>query len=44
MRSRAIRLDAPPPDLDLPGIDGRRHSLAALRGRRVVLLFYRGHW
>ena len=44
MRSRTVQLDAPAPAVDLPGIDGRRHALAALRGRRVVLLFYRGHW
>ena len=43
MRSTLL-LDVPAPEFDLPGIDGRRHALAGLRGRRVVLLFYRGHW
>jgi peroxiredoxin Q/BCP len=30
----------PAPHFDLPGDDGQRHSLAALRGRRFALFFY----
>ena len=32
------------PDVELLGTDGRPFRLASLRGTRVVLVFYRGHW
>jgi len=32
------------PDFTLPGSDGTTFSLAAARGRRVLLIFYRGAW
>lgn len=33
------------PDFSLEDQDGRRHALAALRGKQpVVLVFYRGYW
>jgi hypothetical protein len=32
------------PDFTLPASEGPPVSLAALRGRRLVLLFYRGAW
>lgn len=33
------------PDFTLADQDGRKHTLSAERGRRlVVLIFYRGHW
>jgi cytochrome oxidase Cu insertion factor (SCO1/SenC/PrrC family) len=33
-----------PPDFTLPTPDGRKISLASLRGKNVVLVFYRGYW
>jgi len=32
------------PDFTLPASDGTTFSLAAARGRRVLLIFYRGAW
>jgi len=32
------------PDVELLDADGRPFRLASLRGTRVVLVFYRGHW
>jgi hypothetical protein len=32
------------PDFTLPTSDGRSFSLAEARGRRLILLFYRGAW
>lgn len=32
------------PPFSLPATDGRARSLAECRGRKVVVLFYRGHW
>lgn len=32
------------PDFSLPDQDGREVQLSSLRGRRVVLIFYRGYW
>lgn len=36
----AADIDTPAPDFQLPGSDGATHSLAALRGRHVVLAFF----
>jgi peroxiredoxin len=44
MKSAAVPLGQPAPDFNLAGIDGLPHTLAGLRGRKVVLVFYRGHW
>lgn len=33
-----------PPDFTLPTHDGRTMGLSGLRGRNVVLVFYRGYW
>ena len=33
-----------PPDFTLPTHDGRTTSLSGLRGKNVVLVFYRGYW
>jgi cytochrome oxidase Cu insertion factor (SCO1/SenC/PrrC family) len=33
-----------PPDFTLPTHDGRTISLSGLRGKNVVLVFYRGYW
>lgn len=32
------------PDFSLPDQDGHSLRLSSLRGRRVVLIFYRGYW
>ena len=32
------------PDFTLAGPDGEALTLSALRGKNVVLVFYRGHW
>lgn len=32
------------PDFALPDQDGKPFRLSTLRGRRVVLIFYRGYW
>jgi cytochrome oxidase Cu insertion factor (SCO1/SenC/PrrC family) len=32
------------PDFELPSADGGNFRLSSLRGKNVVLLFYRGHW
>ncbi len=32
------------PDFTLESRSGERITLSALRGRRVLLVFYRGHW
>ncbi len=34
----------PAPDFTLPDQDGHDVQLSSLRGRRVVLIFYRGYW
>jgi cytochrome oxidase Cu insertion factor (SCO1/SenC/PrrC family) len=36
-------LDDAPPPLALPGLDGKRHDLAAAKGR-VVLLYFWATW
>lgn len=32
------------PDFRLPDRKGRIHNLSDYRGKKVVLVFYRGHW
>ena len=39
-----VKADEQPPDFTLPTHDGRKVSLSALRGKNVVLVFYRGYW
>jgi len=34
----------PAPDFTLKDQDGRPFHLASLRGKRVLLVFYRGYW
>jgi hypothetical protein len=34
----------PAPDFSLKDHDGRSFRLASLRGKRVLLVFYRGYW
>ena len=44
-REKPVEVGEAAPDFTLVGQDGRKHSLAAERGKRpVVLVFYRGHW
>ena len=44
-RSTPLRAGEIAPDFTLEDADGRRHSLAAQRGKSaVVLVFYRGYW
>jgi hypothetical protein len=40
----AVRVGAPAPDFVAAASDGAPFQLAALRGRRVLLKFFRGHW
>ena len=44
MKSVTVPVGHPAPDFELPGTDGHRHALTEARGRKVVLVFYRGHW
>ena len=44
MKSQAVPVGGGVPSLALPGVDGRGFDLAEARGRKVVLVFYRGHW
>jgi cytochrome oxidase Cu insertion factor (SCO1/SenC/PrrC family) len=32
------------PDFELPSAEGRNVKLSTLRGKTVVLVFYRGYW
>jgi hypothetical protein len=32
------------PDFELPSAEGGKLKLSSLRGRNVVLVFYRGYW
>ena len=44
-RSAPVGVGDIAPDFTLEDQDGRKHALAAERGKRpVVLVFYRGHW
>ena len=42
--SSAVPVGRPAPDFTLLDETGAPQQLAALRGRNVVLVFYRGHW
>ncbi len=44
MKSTTLTRGDPAPAFNLPGVDGVRHSLADYVGRKVLLVFYRGHW
>ncbi len=44
MKSGAVAVGGPAPDFALPATDGRERRLADCRGRKTVVLFYRGHW
>jgi len=39
-----VKVGAPAPDFTLPRPDGSALSLSELRGKTVVLVFYRGYW
>jgi cytochrome oxidase Cu insertion factor (SCO1/SenC/PrrC family) len=39
-----VAVGAEAPAFELPSADGKRVSLAGLRGKNVVLVFYRGYW
>ncbi|MBI3697241.1 MAG: redoxin domain-containing protein [Acidobacteria bacterium] len=39
-----VQAGQPAPDFTLEAADGRPVTLSGFRGKRVVLVFYRGHW
>jgi cytochrome oxidase Cu insertion factor (SCO1/SenC/PrrC family) len=39
-----IQVGQPAPDFTLPDSAGHSFSLSSLRGKNVVLVFYRGYW
>lgn len=40
-----LKIGQPAPDFTLENMDGKKVSLSNYRGKkRVVLVFYRGHW
>ena len=39
-----VGVGSPAPDFTLESRSGPRVTLSELRGRRIVLVFYRGHW
>jgi cytochrome oxidase Cu insertion factor (SCO1/SenC/PrrC family) len=39
-----VAIGRPAPNFTLEAADGHPVTLSALRGRFVVLVFYRGHW
>lgn len=39
-----VAVGDPAPDFTLESREGERVTLSELRGRRIVLVFYRGHW
>jgi cytochrome oxidase Cu insertion factor (SCO1/SenC/PrrC family) len=39
-----VAVGAQAPDFALPAAEGQTVSLASLRGKNVVLVFYRGYW
>jgi peroxiredoxin len=40
VESRICKFDWPAVDFDLPGVDGKRHSLASVKGERGLLLMF----
>ena len=44
MKSHAVPIGGGVPSLALTGVDGRRFDLGDTHGRKIVLVFYRGHW
>ena len=40
----ALRVSQAAPDFKLPDQHGQTIELSALRGKKVILAFYRGHW
>ena len=44
MKSQAVPIGGGVPSLALTGVDGRSFDLADAHGRKIVLVFYRGHW
>lgn len=44
MKSARVHPGQPGPNFSLPAIDGVVHRLSDFQGRKVVLVFYRGHW
>jgi peroxiredoxin len=44
MKSAAVTVGMHAPDFALPATDGRERRLKDERGRKAVVLFYRGHW
>ncbi|GAB4406006.1 MAG: hypothetical protein OHK0021_17770 [Bryobacter sp.] len=39
-----VQVGAEAPGFELPSLEGGKLSLASLRGKNVVLVFYRGYW
>ncbi len=39
-----VQIGQVPPAFDLPSASGGKVSLRSLRGKNVVLVFYRGYW
>jgi len=39
-----VKVGAMPPAFELPSADGGSVSLSSLKGKDVVLVFYRGYW
>jgi thioredoxin-dependent peroxiredoxin len=44
MKSTIVPIGSPAPGFTLLATDGAPRSLGAFAGRKLVLLFYRGHW
>ena len=41
---RVVAIGSPAPDFALPDQAGKVWSLAALRGKKALIVFFRGHW
>ncbi len=39
-----VQIGSSAPDFQLPSASGEALRLSSLRGKNVVLVFYRGHW
>lgn len=39
-----VKVGTAPPDFELPAAGGKKVSLASLKGKNLVLVFYRGYW